>query len=127
MCSAGSESRDSHPIRIFQPSPNHPLDFEATIERTLLVWSRDYHLQEIRYDPFQMVPVAQRLQRARLPMVEFPQTVGNLTAASSNLYELVKGRNLYLYQDADMRLAASRAVAIETVARVAHREGKGQP
>jgi hypothetical protein len=36
------------------------------------------------------------------------------TEASQNLFELVKGRNLIVYADADIRLAISRAVAIET-------------
>ena len=98
----------------FQPSKDAPLDFEATIERVLLNWNEQYDLQEVRFDPWQLVSVAQRLTRAGLPMVEFPQTVGNLTEASSCLYEQVKGKSITLYADADMRLAASRAVAIET-------------
>jgi phage terminase large subunit-like protein len=36
-----------------------------------------------------------------------------LTEASQNLYELIQGRNIILYPDAPMRLAVSRAVAIE--------------
>jgi phage terminase large subunit-like protein len=47
-------------------------------------------------------------------MVEFPQTTGHLTEASSNLYELVKFGNLVLYPDAVMRLAMQRSVAIES-------------
>jgi phage terminase large subunit-like protein len=45
---------------------------------------------------------------------EFPQTPANLTAASQNLFELIQGGNLAVYPDAAMRLAISRAVAIET-------------
>jgi phage terminase large subunit-like protein len=37
-----------------------------------------------------------------------------LTIASQNLWELIEGRNLVLYPDAAMRLAVSRAVAVET-------------
>jgi hypothetical protein len=47
-------------------------------------------------------------------MAEFAQSVPNLTEASSNLYELIKGRNLAVYPDAEMRLAVSRCVALET-------------
>jgi hypothetical protein len=61
-----------------------------------------------------MVATAQRLLAEGLPMIEFAQTVGNLTAASSNLYELVKGRNLIVYGDPELRLAIQRSVAIET-------------
>ena len=100
--------------RIFQPSPHDPLDFEKTVEKSLLELRRRFDVREVRYDPYQLVSVAQRLTQQGLPMVEFPQTVGNLTEASSNLYEVVKGRNLIAYDDSDLRLAISRAVALET-------------
>jgi len=47
-------------------------------------------------------------------MMEFPQTVPNLTAASSNLFDLIKGGNLISYPDTELRLALSRTVALET-------------
>ena len=100
--------------RIFQPSPTDPLDFEQTIERTLLELRQRFDVREIRYDPYQLVAVAQRLSGAGLPMVEFPQSVPNLTESSTNLYELIKGRNLAAYPDDEIRLAVSRAVALET-------------
>jgi phage terminase large subunit-like protein len=37
-----------------------------------------------------------------------------MTLASQTLYELIKGRNLTAYPDDAIRLAVSRAVAIET-------------
>jgi phage terminase large subunit-like protein len=100
--------------RIFQPTPNDPLDFEATIERTLTELNDKFEVKEIRFDPYQLVAVAQRLRGRGLPMIEFPQSVPNLTESSTNLYELFKGRNLVLYADAEIRLAISRAVALET-------------
>ena len=100
--------------RTFQPTVTDPLDFEATIEATLLDLRRRFYIREIRYDPYQLVAVAQRLTTAGLPMVEFPQSVPNLTEASSNLYELLKGRNFLTYEDDEIRLAVSRCVAIET-------------
>ena len=100
--------------RIFQPSATDPLDFEATIEATLLELRRRFYVREIRYDPYQLVAVAQRLTAAGLPMIEFPQSVPNLTEASTNLYELLKGRNMAAYPDDEIRLAVSRCVAIET-------------
>ncbi len=45
---------------------------------------------------------------------EFPQTTGNLTDASQNLFEVIRGRNIVVYPAADIRLAISRAIAIET-------------
>jgi phage terminase large subunit-like protein len=100
--------------RIFQPSPHDPLDFEATIEKTLLELRRRFYVREVRYDPYQLVAVAQRLTQQGLPMAEFPQSVPNLTEASTNLYDLIKGRNLKVYPDDEIRLAVLRAVALET-------------
>ena len=70
-------------------------------------------MREVRYDPFQMAATAQRLTRAGLNMVEFNQTIPNLTTASQNLYELIKGQNLIVYEDDAIRTAISRAVAQE--------------
>jgi phage terminase large subunit-like protein len=61
-----------------------------------------------------MQAVAQRLAHCGLPLVEFPQSVPNLTEASSNLYELIKGRNIVAYVDDEIRLAISRCAALET-------------
>jgi hypothetical protein len=101
--------------RTFQPSPSDPLNFEETIERTLIEMKERFpRIQEVRFDPWQMVSSAQRLTKAGLPMTEFPQTAPNLTEASQNLYDLIKGGNLIVYPDPEMRLAISRAVAKET-------------
>jgi phage terminase large subunit-like protein len=100
--------------RVFQPSPDEPLDFEATVERTVHELRRRFAVRGVWYDPYQMAAVAQRLQAAGAPMREFPQTTGNLTAMGSNLYELVKGRGLVVYPDPALRLAVSRAIAVET-------------
>ena len=100
--------------RVFQPSPDDPLDFEATIEAALLELHGNFHVVKVLFDPYQMMGTSQRLARAGLPIEEFPQTPANLTAASQNLFELITGRNLRLYADPGMRLAASRAVALET-------------
>jgi len=100
--------------RVFQPSVADPLDFEQTVEKTLLELKRRFWLREVRYDPYAMQASAQRLVAQGVPMLEFPQSVPNLTEASTNLYELLKGRNLAVYADDDLRLAISRCVALET-------------
>jgi hypothetical protein len=100
--------------RIFQPSPSEPLDFEGTIEATIRDMVGRFRPVEVRYDPWQMQASAQRLLQESVPMVEFPQTQALLTDAGSNLYELVKGRNLVVYPDAEIRLAVQRSIAVET-------------
>ena len=47
-------------------------------------------------------------------MAEYPQTIPALTAATSNLFDLIRERRLALYPDPGMRLAASRAVLVES-------------
>jgi len=116
VCSWDEEQKGVRLVwhRIFQPTPQDPLNFEDTIEETLLDLANRFTIEEIKFDPFQMISTAQRLQEARLPMMEFPQTVSNLTAASSNLFDLIKGGNLISYPDTELRLALSRTVALET-------------
>jgi phage terminase large subunit-like protein len=100
--------------KVFQPSADQPLDFEMAIEHTLIALQSRFDLRVVWFDPYQMHASAQRLQREGIEIEEFPQTVANLTEASQNLYELIKGKNLVVYHDDAMRLAISRAVAIET-------------
>jgi phage terminase large subunit-like protein len=100
--------------RVFTPSASDPIDFEATVAATILEWREKFQLRKVYFDPFQMVSVAQRLQRAGVKVEEYPQTVPNLTAATSNLFDLIQSRSLVLYPDAPMRLAISRAVMHES-------------
>lgn len=99
--------------RIFTPSAAAPINFESDIENTILDMCRRYRVRAVFYDPWQMQSSAQRLIKAGVRMEEFPQSMPNLTAASQNLYELIKGQNLIAYPDDDIRLAISRAVAVE--------------
>jgi hypothetical protein len=100
--------------RIFQPGQSEPLDFELTIEAYVLDLKRRFRVKKVLFDPWQMQSTAQRLQKAGLPIEEFAQSSPNLTAASQNLFELINSQALVAYPDQDMRLAISRAIAIET-------------
>jgi phage terminase large subunit-like protein len=100
--------------RIFQPSPDQPLDFEAAIESTLQDWSKRFAIQRVLYDPWQMQATAQRLQRAGLPLKECPQTPAYLTAIGQNLFDLVMGGNIAVYHSDQIRNAVLAAVARET-------------
>ncbi len=99
--------------RIIQPSPKHTIDFENAIEQTLFTWHQRYRIKGCWFDPYQMIAVSQRLRRDGIRMEEFPQTLGNLTEASQNLFELIQGRNFMTYPDDAIRIAMARAVAIE--------------
>lgn len=100
--------------KIWEPAPGSPLDLEETLEAYLLDMRERFNIAEVKYDPYAMQRSAPTLQKAGLRMVEYPQTVGNLTAMGDNLYNLVKGRNLMAYPAPDIRLAVLRAIAVET-------------
>jgi hypothetical protein len=100
--------------RVFQPHPDNPLDFEETIANTIRVIRQRYSIKQVLFDPWQMQATSQQPAREGIKIQEFPQSPANLTAASQNLYELIQGQNLVLYPDPATRLAASRAIAIET-------------
>jgi phage terminase large subunit-like protein len=100
--------------RIFQPSQTEPLDFELSIEATLLDLKRRFQIRRLLYDPFQMQASAQRLIKAGVPNVEeYPQTLDRLTATSQQLYDLITGQAFVAYPSEAIRLAISRTVAIE--------------
>jgi phage terminase large subunit-like protein len=99
--------------RVFVPTPGDPIDFED-VEKTLFHWNERFRLQQVLFDPNQLASLMQRLAKARLPVEEFTQTSDNMTAATTTLFDLINARNLVLYPDAEMRLAVSRAVFVET-------------
>ena len=96
------------------PAPSDPINFEQTVEATIIDWRKRFVLRAIRYDPYQMQASAQRLAKAGMPIEEYPQSVPNLTAATSNLFDLIQSRSIALYSDAAMRLAVSRAIIVES-------------
>lgn len=101
--------------RIWMPRKGEPLDLEETVEAFLLDLRRSgYRIGSVIYDPYQMARSSQTLRKAGLRMVEMPQTSANLTAAGQNLFELIRGRNLSMYADGELRQHALNAVAVET-------------
>ncbi len=102
------------PFRIWRPSPVAPLDIEATIEDYLRMLHAQYRLISVLVDPWQLHRSVTTLQAAGLPIEEFPQTTPNQTRAGQGLYDLLKGRNLELYADDELRQQALNAVAVES-------------
>jgi phage terminase large subunit-like protein len=100
--------------RVFYPTPQQPLDFEATVVKTMIELDGRYTIGKVLFDPFQMQAVAQQLKRRRIPMEEFSPTSKNLAQAAQNLSELVQDRRLVMYKNAELREAASRSVAVKT-------------
>jgi hypothetical protein len=95
--------------RIFKP----PIEF-AAVENEILSLRQRFGLRGVWFDPYQMAGSAQRLSAQGIPMVEFPQSLTNLTAMGQVLYDLIRGRALWVYADDELRSAVQNAVAIET-------------
>ena len=102
-----------------------PIDFEATVERDAAGLAPA--LPPAR-GVVRSVPDGEHARsawpRRTLPIEEFPQTVPNLTAATQNLFDLIQSRQLVLYPDAAMRLAASPRHHRRELARLAARQAQ---
>jgi phage terminase large subunit-like protein len=101
------------PFRTWQPTKKDPMDLEATMEAYILELAKGYSVVECRYDPYQLHRSATTL-KGKVNMVEFPQTVPNMTEVGQALYDAVKHRILRLYKDDELRREASFAVGKET-------------
>jgi phage terminase large subunit-like protein len=102
------------PFRTWQPSRLEPMDFEATMEAYIKELAKGFQAVSVAYDPFQFHRSAMTLTNQGINMVEFPQTVTNMTECGQCLYDLVKHKNLKLYEDDELRKEASFAIGKET-------------
>ena len=90
------------------------MDLEATIEEYLRTLHIAYRLVRIYADPYQLHRSITTLQRAGLPIQEFPQTSANCTRMGQTLFDALNGRNIALYRARDMRQHALNTIAIDT-------------
>ncbi len=97
--------------KIWTPQPSEPFDFETTIEPFLLQLKKDFNLQVVAYDPKDMHQTSVRLARLGVPMLEYTQSVGNMTEASQALYEVLRADNFRSYPSSEMRDHIRMAVA----------------
>ena len=112
--------------RIFQPSAKEPLDFDATIARTVRELMKRFAVRGVYYDPYQMAAVAQRLQQAGVPMREFPhggQPHGN-SLRLVRAGEVTHARRLSRRRCAPRHLARHRD---RDVSRLAHHQREAEP
>jgi phage terminase large subunit-like protein len=100
--------------RIWTPRPGAPLDLESTLETYLRELHAAYRVVRIYIDPWQAARSLATLQRAGLPIEEFPQSIPNTTRLAQTLFDLLRGRNLALPPDEDLRRQALATVAIES-------------
>jgi phage terminase large subunit-like protein len=100
--------------KIWRPTPQDPLDLEATVEAFLRELRRQYRVARILADPYQLHRSISTLKAAGLPIEEYAQTTQGTTAMGEALFGLLNGRNLRLYPADDLRQQALNAVAVES-------------
>jgi hypothetical protein len=100
--------------RIWRPSKAEPMDLERTVEAFLLDLQQRFGVERVVFDPYQLHRSAATLKQAGLPVHEYAQTEANLTAAGQTFFELLKGRRLRVYPDAELRQQALNTTAVES-------------
>ena len=76
--------------KIFKPSPDDPLNFENTIERTLLELNQQYTIRLCWVDPTQMEYMKERLRKTGISIEALTQNPENSTAMAQTLYDLFR-------------------------------------
>ena len=79
--------------RVFTPAPGDPINFEQTVEATISIGASGLCCAKFCSIRSRWRRVSQRLAKAGMPIEEYPQTVPNLTAATSNLFDLIQSRS----------------------------------
>ena len=96
------------------PTKTHRIDIEETVEAYLKELYKKFSIESINYDPFQFHRSGVSLAKEGLPMKEYAQSQSNLVEAGENLYSLIKGRNLSVYKDREVRDHVLKSIAQES-------------
>lgn len=89
--------------KIWTPEKGVQFDLEETVEKFILEMWMELNVHAVLYDPMQMHRSATTLAKRGVPMVEFPQTTGPMTAASQTLYNLLMSQGIDIYADDELR------------------------
>ncbi|MBA7556956.1 hypothetical protein ES705_49683 [subsurface metagenome] len=96
------------------PTKTHKIDIEETVEAYLKELYKKFNVESINYDPYQFHRSGVSLTKEGLPMKEYAQSQSNLVEAGENLYSLIKGRNLSVYEDREIRDHVLKSIAQES-------------
>ncbi|MBA7627658.1 hypothetical protein ES703_35125 [subsurface metagenome] len=96
------------------PTKTHKIDIELTVEKYLRELHKDYDVDSFNYDPYQFHRSGVSLAKEGLKMCEYPQTTDRLVECGENLYSLIKGRNLSVYEDREIRDHILKSIAKES-------------
>lgn len=79
-------------------TPGEVIDFEF-IERDLAEWKSDFEIVDIAYDPFQATQFATRQLEQGYPMIEYGQTVRNMSEPMKTLHAWIISRQIEFEYD----------------------------
>ena len=96
--------------RIWQPEARVPLNLTETIGPEIVRLHREYKIEAVYYDPYQMAAIAEMCRKAGVNMVEFPQTAQRIKS-DTHLRDLITGNNLLHYGDEELKTHVTNAVA----------------
>jgi hypothetical protein len=100
--------------QLWRPTKNGPVRIQD-IEEFLLSLRQRYRVKRIYCDPWQAAGLIQRLQGKFGSVIEeFPQTSGNLTIATEELFRLISSRNLIAYHDTELEKHVLNAVTVDS-------------
>jgi hypothetical protein len=91
--------------KIFTPTPGTPVN-HADIAAYLRWLHRSFSVAKISVDPSQALEMIGYLAREGLPIVEVPQTAGNVDEMGSTLITAIQSRELVVYPDDTLRQQA---------------------
>ena len=100
--------------KVWIPSKKNPIDIEETVEKFCKELHKKYNVESFQFDPYQFHRSGISLAKEGLKMVEFPQTTDRLVEAGENLFSLIKGRNLSVYRDREVRDHVLKAISKES-------------
>lgn len=100
--------------KIWTPVEGELFDLEGTVEAWLRRVAKRFLVRQIGYDPNQFHRSMVTLVQAGLPMQEFTQSPSNMAAASTLLFDLLRGRKFMGYPDDEARTHLRNAVAKDT-------------
>ncbi len=100
--------------KIWRPSSDNPMDLEQTVEAEIRRLWEQYRVKVVLVDPYQMHRSITTLKALGVPIEDFPQTVSSTTEMATALFDLLKGRNLRLYKDEELRQQALNTTCVES-------------
>jgi len=89
--------------RIWTPTEGNPLDLETTVEQYILEMNSKFSISAVVYDPtnFHRSMVTLR-DKARINMVEYPQSAARMELVGQAFYDAIKGKYLEVYPDEEL-------------------------